>query len=186
MSLGLSVRRGLRGCAFLFGCVSLRGGGALGVRERLREVWEGWRAESDVREVEAAGGGSRKTAALPAVLTAYRPVGVANAMPKPTAANLRRFAETPLARRAINVVKDRIASMEWQVRWKRDANRGEGREDSLKEENSLAGGTKVQTGAASQQVSGKICLQRVVTISDCFVLCGAGWRCRTRVIRFAR
>ncbi|MBS1813592.1 MAG: phage portal protein [Acidobacteria bacterium] len=58
---------------------------------------------------------------LPGVLTAFRPAGVANVMPKPTAANLRRFAETPLARRAINVVKDRIACMDWQVRWKRDA-----------------------------------------------------------------
>ncbi len=36
--------------------------------------------------------------------------GAANAVPKPTAVNLRRFAETPVARRAINLVKDRIAS----------------------------------------------------------------------------
>ena len=31
-----------------------------------------------------------------------------NLVPKPTPANLRRFAETPVARRAINVIKDRI------------------------------------------------------------------------------
>jgi HK97 family phage portal protein len=36
-------------------------------------------------------------------------------MPKPTAYNLRRFSETPLARRAINVIKDRIAGMRWRI-----------------------------------------------------------------------
>jgi len=40
-------------------------------------------------------------------------------LPKPTPVNLRRFAETPLVRRAINVLKDRIASLDWQVRLKR-------------------------------------------------------------------
>lgn len=100
------------------------GGEALGVRERLRDVWDGWRFDGAAQDVEAAGAGTRKTVPLPAVLTAYRPAGVANVLPKPTAANLRRFAETPLARRAINVVKDRIAGMDWQVRWKRDAGLG--------------------------------------------------------------
>ncbi len=38
-----------------------------------------------------------------------------SAMPKPTAVNLRRFAETPVARRAINVIKDRIAGMRWRI-----------------------------------------------------------------------
>jgi HK97 family phage portal protein len=38
---------------------------------------------------------------------------------KPTPVNLRRFAETPVARRAINLVKDKIASMDWQVRVRR-------------------------------------------------------------------
>jgi phage portal protein BeeE len=40
---------------------------------------------------------------------------VVNALPKPTPANLRRFAETPVARRAINVIKDRIAGMKWRI-----------------------------------------------------------------------
>jgi hypothetical protein len=40
-------------------------------------------------------------------------------LPKPTQANLRRFAETPVVRRAINVIKDRIAAMDWQVRVRR-------------------------------------------------------------------
>ena len=34
---------------------------------------------------------------------------------KPTAVNLRRFSETPVARRAINVIKDRIAGMRWRI-----------------------------------------------------------------------
>jgi phage portal protein BeeE len=38
-----------------------------------------------------------------------------NAIPKPTPVNLRRFAETPVARRAINVIKDRIAGMRWRI-----------------------------------------------------------------------
>jgi hypothetical protein len=40
-------------------------------------------------------------------------------MPKPTPANLRRFAETPVARRAINVIKDRIVGMRWRVQPRR-------------------------------------------------------------------
>src|SRR6202034_2803584 len=40
-------------------------------------------------------------------------------LPKPTPMNLRRFAETPVVRRAINVIKDRIAAMDWDVRMRR-------------------------------------------------------------------
>ncbi len=36
-------------------------------------------------------------------------------MPKPTPVNLRRFSETPVARRAINSIKDRIAGMRWRI-----------------------------------------------------------------------
>ncbi len=36
-------------------------------------------------------------------------------VPKLTATNLRRFAETPVARRAINAIKDRIAGMRWRI-----------------------------------------------------------------------
>jgi phage portal protein BeeE len=38
--------------------------------------------------------------------------------------NLRRFAETPVVRRAINVIKDRIAAMDWQVRVRRGVKAG--------------------------------------------------------------
>jgi HK97 family phage portal protein len=69
-------------------------------------------------ELAAAATGQRKTAALPSILSPYTANRTA-ATPKPTPANLRKFAETPIARRAINVVKDRIASMDWQVRVRR-------------------------------------------------------------------
>ncbi len=60
----------------------------------------------------------RRTVALPAILSPY--AFPARALPKPTPANLRKFAETPVVRRAINLIKDRVAAMDWQVRLKRD------------------------------------------------------------------
>ncbi len=53
-----------------------------------------------------AGGGSRKAAGH-------------NLIPKPTPVNLRRFAETPVARRAINMIKDRIVGMRWRIQPRR-------------------------------------------------------------------
>ena len=58
-----------------------------------------------------AGPGDRKTIALPAAMR-----GVArHPLPKPTPANLRRFSETPVARKALNTIKDRIACMRWRI-----------------------------------------------------------------------
>src|SRR5271163_4164385 len=55
----------------------------------------------------------RKTLPLPSVLT---PMATSTqALPKPTPQNLRRFAETPIARRAINIIKDRVSGMKWRV-----------------------------------------------------------------------
>jgi HK97 family phage portal protein len=69
--------------------------------------------------------GERKTAITPlgmnSIFAPFRTTGVQNALPKPTAANLRRFAETPVARRAINCIKDRIACMDWQIEVRRGA-----------------------------------------------------------------
>src|SRR5581483_2721414 len=57
--------------------------------------------------------GKRRTLPLPSILNTF---GVrAGSMPKPTPVNLRRFSETPVARRAINTIKDRIAGMRWRV-----------------------------------------------------------------------
>jgi hypothetical protein len=55
----------------------------------------------------------RRTAGLPSIFNSYGPL--TEAMPKPTPYNLRRFSETPIARRAINCIKDRIAGMRWRV-----------------------------------------------------------------------
>ena len=55
----------------------------------------------------------RRTLALPSILTTYGPR--ADSMPKPTPINLRRFSETPVARKAINTIKDRIAGMRWRI-----------------------------------------------------------------------
>jgi len=55
----------------------------------------------------------RRTSGLPSIFSSYGPL--TEAMPKPTPYNLRRFSETPIARRAINCIKDRIAGMRWRV-----------------------------------------------------------------------
>ncbi len=75
----------------------------------MREMWH--RATG----IDASGEGERKTVATPlgmsSIFAPFRGTGVQQALPKPTAANLRRFAETPVARRAINCIKDKIACM---------------------------------------------------------------------------
>lgn len=74
-------------------------------------------AEAVNLDAASVDGAYRKTVPLPSILGPVRPP---NAMlPKGTPANLRRFAETPVPRRAINLIKDRIASMDWQIRLRR-------------------------------------------------------------------
>ena len=88
----------------------------MGVKDSIRNAWKRFGTE----EVEATAHrneAQRKTVALPSILAPY---AAQRALPKPTPANLRKFAETPLVRRAINLIKDRVASMDWQVRLKRD------------------------------------------------------------------
>ena len=99
--------------------------------EQLRDIWRqatkgsllhGGRAgrESEIAvEAEA----ERRTLAMPAIMGPVHFAG--RLLPKPTPASLRRFAETPVVRRAINVIKDRIASMDWQVRVRRGALSGD-------------------------------------------------------------
>ena len=84
-------------------------------------IKEAWQRLTGVEATAGKTAGARKTAPLPAILSPYNPAARAgqHAMPKPTPANLRRFAETPVVRRAINVVKDKVASMDWQVRVRR-------------------------------------------------------------------
>jgi phage portal protein BeeE len=92
------------------------------LREHLREMWRHAAGRQAGRSTELAAGAEeaaadRKTLALPAILTPVQFPG--RLLPKPTPVNLRRFAETPVVRRAINVIKDRIAAMDWQVRVRR-------------------------------------------------------------------
>ena len=84
-----------------------------GARMILRDWVEGLSAAGEKAEPQ------RVTVPLPSILSPYG-MTAQNTMPKPTAANLRRFAETPVVRRAISIIKDRIASMDWQVRLKRE------------------------------------------------------------------
>lgn len=93
---------------------------------RLQEFAGGFTGELEAK-AGASNDGQRKTAALPAAFFPYSSAGpygmgvrsAQHTMPKPTPTNLRRFAETPVVRRAINVVKDKIASMDWQIRVRR-------------------------------------------------------------------
>jgi len=91
---------------------------------KITEVVRGaWRRVAEVSLNSMRGAGSvlsdeklakrRRTAPLPSIFNSYGPLN--DAMPKPTPYNLRRFSETPIARRAINCIKDRIAGMRWRV-----------------------------------------------------------------------
>ena len=88
----------------------------MGFSTAVKQMWE---RVAGVEAVAVEDEGQRKTTSTPlglsSIFAPFRTAGVQNALPKPTAANLRRFAETPVARRAINCIKDRIACMEWRI-----------------------------------------------------------------------
>jgi HK97 family phage portal protein len=87
----------------------------MGIGMTVKNLWQRLAGEEAV--IAATAAGTRRTAALPSIMNWHR--AGQTAMPKPTPANLRLFAQTPIARRAINVVKDRIASMDWQIKVRR-------------------------------------------------------------------
>ncbi len=92
----------------------------------MRDIWRqatGSGRGADVAAGAANSAAERKTLALPSILSPVNFPG--HLLPKPTPSNLRRFAETPVVRRAINVIKDRIASMDWQVRVRRGVKAGD-------------------------------------------------------------
>jgi len=96
------------------------------VGEELRKIWRqatgsGLQRRADLAAGAAEAEAARRTLALPAILSPVQFPG--RLLPKPTPVNLRRFAETPVVRRAINVIKDRIAAMDWQVRVRRGVRR---------------------------------------------------------------
>jgi HK97 family phage portal protein len=81
-------------------------------------IWEPMRQAG----IKLLGGGEsravrRRTAPLPALLQVPgRREGV---LPKKCPETLRRFAETPVARKAINTIKDRVAGMNWRIQPRR-------------------------------------------------------------------
>ncbi|HEV2397781.1 MAG TPA: phage portal protein [Candidatus Sulfotelmatobacter sp.] len=82
------------------------------ITEAVRGAWRrvaGVSAGNASTQVEKR----RRTSGLPSIFNSYGPL--TEAMPKPTPYNLRRFSETPIARRAINCIKDRIAGMRWRI-----------------------------------------------------------------------
>jgi HK97 family phage portal protein len=86
--------------------------------EPLRALWRHATGRGpEMAPSSIAAEAERRTLALPAILSPVQFPG--RHLPKPTPLNLRRFAETPVVRRAINVIKDRIAAMDWQVRVRR-------------------------------------------------------------------
>jgi HK97 family phage portal protein len=108
------------GRAFLFWRCSKQRKVRVKVGEQLRQIWrQATRRDADAQTTGMAAQAEteRKTLALPSILSPAHFPG--HHLPKPTSANLRRFAETPIVRRAINVIKDRIAAMDWQVRVRR-------------------------------------------------------------------
>jgi HK97 family phage portal protein len=89
------------------------------VGDQLRDIWR--QATSGRSTNKPAGAmnaeAERVTRALPAMAGPIHTM--VRHLPKASPANLRRFAETPIVRRAINVIKDRIAAMDWHVRVRR-------------------------------------------------------------------
>jgi len=109
----------------------------MNIRERVRGAMRRV-GEVSLRELLAenvfggAGSNRRRTSGAGSNLAPFSsrgdlPVNISRAgvpaphslVPKPTPANLRRFSETPVARRAINVIKDRIAGMRWRIQARR-------------------------------------------------------------------
>ncbi|HUK47598.1 MAG TPA: phage portal protein [Terriglobales bacterium] len=80
--------------------------------DRLAQAGSLFAGSTPAGKIEA----KRRTLPLPSILNTYGPR--AQTMPKPTAMNLRRFSEIPVARRAINTIKDHIAGMRWRVQSK--------------------------------------------------------------------
>ena len=105
------------------------------IKEKVSGAWRRVRASVSIRQdsMNGAGPEKRRTVALPSILNTYSLR--ADALPKLTPTNLRRFAETPVARKAINTIKDRIAGMRWRVQAKRGRSlaepEGEGRSLTL-------------------------------------------------------
>ncbi len=99
----------------------------MNILEKVRDAVRGLSLRELFSARMFAGQGGRRTLGAGANLSPLSSAGFSRAgastaqnfVPKPTAANLRRFAETPVARRAINVIKDRIVGMRWRIQPRR-------------------------------------------------------------------
>jgi phage portal protein BeeE len=82
------------------------------------KIWEPMR-RAGVRMLggSQAPASKRKTAPLPSILQTFGTR--AELLPKKTPEALRRFSETPIARKAINTIKDRVAGMNWRIQPRR-------------------------------------------------------------------
>ncbi|MBZ5678660.1 MAG: phage portal protein [Acidobacteriia bacterium] len=83
------------------------------ITETVRGAWRRIAGVSSTSSLTGGAEKKRRTSGLPSIFNSYGPL--TEAMPKPTPYNLRRFSETPIARRAINCIKDRIAGMRWRI-----------------------------------------------------------------------
>ncbi len=79
----------------------------MGLGLAVKQAWERVAGVSRIQAQEEDDA-ARRTIIAPmginSIFSPFRMAGVQNALPKPTAANLRRFAETPVVRRAINSI----------------------------------------------------------------------------------
>lgn len=97
-------------------CFAAKSGKAEIIMKITEAVRGAWRRIAGVSSASSLAGGAekrRRTSGLPSIFNSYGPL--TEAVPKPTPYNLRRFSETPVARRAINCIKDRIAGMRWRI-----------------------------------------------------------------------
>jgi len=110
----MNIRERVRGALRRVGDVSVWGrlaenlfGGAGSTHRRT------WGAGSNLAPISSPGG------LLPVNISRAGATAPHALVLKPTPANLRRFSENPVARRAINVIKDRIAGMRWRIQARR-------------------------------------------------------------------
>ena len=145
-------------------------------------VREAWGRAAGVHAARA-GDVERKTTAVPLnfghVLKPLRVGSGQGVLPKPTAANLRRFAETPVARRAINCIKDRIACMDWRIEAKAggsETNRLPAHDDESVMNGAPAGERAAALSAALAEPNGVDSFRTLIeqVIEDLLVIgCGA-------------
>ena len=111
----MNMRNGWRGAMRRMAEVREKGLSGL-MRKPEKQIPRYARDDNADKHIEAAGETARRTVPLPSILAPGAPTLMrAGVMPKPTPANLRRFAEMPIARKAINTIKDRVAGMRWRI-----------------------------------------------------------------------